>query len=485
MMLAIGAVLLLFGNGRVAFSAATWGAPLFLLLFLKHARPLLGLAVVWIVCLFAWVIGWRGMIPAPGVWYFVVAAIYATAAFVPFLIHRLIASRLDGLRATFVFPTSWVATQWIFQNWITPYGSWGALAYSQATNSVLIQLASVTGIFGIDFLIAWFASVGAATWNRDWRFARSLRPLCVYCIVLATALAFGVLRLSQLESDSTRVEIALLNPEPQLVNELTNAFALVLSGQELSSSQYEDLLDKAEALNDDLLNRTRVAAEHGADFVAWSETAARVVPSTEPALIDEAIEISRTHNTTLVLGLGVWKPDHNPPLENKLALVSGKETPTYYQKANPIFMAESSVLRSGPEILPILDVSQLRVSAVICHDLDFPALLRQAGKNHADVVFGPSADWPDIADMHLAMAKLRAIENGFFLARPVSGGPTSVIDPLGRICRSAGDMNNTYVYEVAVARTPAIYAYLGDIVAWASVLLLGVLVWCAFHQDKN
>ena len=62
--------------------------------------------------------------------------------------------RLAGVAATLVLPSAWVATEYLVAMF-TPYGSWGAAAYSQHENLLLLQLTSVTGLYGISFLIAW------------------------------------------------------------------------------------------------------------------------------------------------------------------------------------------------------------------------------------------------------------------------------------------------------------------------------------------
>jgi hypothetical protein len=40
----------------------------------------------------------------------------------------------------------------------------GALAYTQHENLVLLQILAVTRLYGVSFLIAWFASVGSWVW---------------------------------------------------------------------------------------------------------------------------------------------------------------------------------------------------------------------------------------------------------------------------------------------------------------------------------
>jgi apolipoprotein N-acyltransferase len=56
--------------------------------------------------------------------------------------------------AELLFPAILVVSEWI-QYTFTPLGSWGAVAYSQADNLLLLQGLSLFGLSGLSFLIYW------------------------------------------------------------------------------------------------------------------------------------------------------------------------------------------------------------------------------------------------------------------------------------------------------------------------------------------
>ncbi len=87
----------------------------------------------------------------------------------------------------------------------------------------------------------------------------------------------------------------------------------------------------------------------------------------------------------------------------------------------------------GDGVLPRLDTEYGRWSAAICFDLDFPRLIRQAGRMNADLLLAPSNDWTEVREMHLRMHILRAVEQGFTLFRPTKDGISAAADPYGRI----------------------------------------------------
>ncbi|MGB7218171.1 MAG: hypothetical protein WBD07_05135 [Vicinamibacterales bacterium] len=73
------------------------------------------------------------MMMVPGVFFYLVAGGIGLVLFVPFLVDKLIASKLTGFASTLLFPSVYTAVEYIgFQ--FTPFGTWGSLAYTQFGN---------------------------------------------------------------------------------------------------------------------------------------------------------------------------------------------------------------------------------------------------------------------------------------------------------------------------------------------------------------
>src|SRR4030067_2780353 len=159
--LVIGGLLRIFVSGRWEVAAAGWLAPPFLLHF-AHAVPfwpaLIGL---WLsTALALGVANWR-VIPVPVFIYPLVALFLSLSVVLPYLVDRLLAPSLPGFLATLVFPLAWTATEDLGAH-SQPFGTWGSLAYTQAGNLPLLQLTSITGLWGIVFVLTRVAS--GATW---------------------------------------------------------------------------------------------------------------------------------------------------------------------------------------------------------------------------------------------------------------------------------------------------------------------------------
>ena len=466
--------LLCVANGRWIWPPAAWLAPLAVLLFVD-SRPLgrgLGLAAT--VQLLAYFVAWRGLIPAPGLWYFLVAGIYALVYFLPVVLHRLLAPGLGGLRGTLVLPVSWVAIEFLFQSFATPYGSWASAAYTQVSFAPLLQLTAVTGVAGVHFLIAWSAAVVAWAWRQRHRFARARAGLVTWLLVLAVALGWGQWRILSAPSETPRLRVAGLTPSAELSSELHRALGST-GGDAAAPARVAEI---ARRINRDLLERSRRQAEAGAELIVWSEHAARVTRGNEEELVAGAGELARSAGVTLILGVGLWDPQSRPAFENKVILIDDRgELVGTYHKARPIVGQEAGLIGAGDSGIALMGSRAGLLAVAICHDLDFPGLTREAGRAGAVVLIAPSADWDAITPLHAHMAVPRAVENGCSLVRPCMHGLSLVTDPLGRTVASRLDAGSgTLTADVPVYRLPTLYPLLGDGFAYANLVGLVLLL---------
>jgi apolipoprotein N-acyltransferase len=192
----IGAILALAGSsGRVVLPLSAWLAPLFLLRFVRNGRAVPRLLAAVAVVYGIDSVTWWGMVPVPGPMYFIIMMSFALPALIPYLADRLIVRRPSGFAATLVFPSAWVVMEYVV-SLVSPYGSWGLVAYTQVENLPLMQSASVTGLWGIGFLIAWFASVVNWAWERRFEWGEVRSGVLGYASVLAVVLLLGGARLA-------------------------------------------------------------------------------------------------------------------------------------------------------------------------------------------------------------------------------------------------------------------------------------------------
>ena len=476
--LALGAGLMLFTNGSWTIPILVWLAPAAWLIYLDRGGHWLQLPLVLGANVLVNFVVWRGIIPAPGLLYYLVAGIYAFVYFMPFVAHRLWAVGHSSFAATLVFPIAWVAIEFVFQRWVTPYGSWASFAYTQADSLLIIQLVSIVGIAGLSFLLTWLAAVIAWCMRREPGPARRMRGVVISGAVLLVVLLFGHFRLSQPVDDGKVLRVAGLAPDILLDQDVAGVVNEVRSGSVLSADLLNRLVSAAERLNSDLLERTRIEARAGARLVAWSETAARLLKSDQDRFFARLGALAQEEDVYILAAMGVWNPDGQPRLENKVVAVDPSGQVVWqYHKARPIVGAESMLIEAGEGKVAELQLETARLGLVICHDMDFPAFLHQASDANLDLLVAPSNDWPLIAKLHADMSKFRAVENGVTLFRPTSGGRSIAVDGKGRSLAVVDHPSTTIVAFLPVDGTRTIHGVIGDSFAWFCVYcLLGMMV---------
>ncbi|HET9765936.1 MAG TPA: nitrilase-related carbon-nitrogen hydrolase [Thermoanaerobaculia bacterium] len=486
-------LLLLGGASLVAVSlfqtivpAAAWLAPVLLLRAARDAKSgLRAWASVALAIAAGNVVALRGgIIPLP--WFGMVAIALLAGALhaVPYLLDRAFAGRLGGVRGALVFPLAMTAVEYAaFRP--SPFGSWGATAYSQTGNLPLLQLVALTGVWGICFVVHALAPALNAAWEARRRLSiRALRPLLAFAAMLAMVLVAGGVRLAA-GGPSARVPVATVASAD---GEYDAAFAVpkarVLATA--SPAQRQAVAAKLESLWPAQLARTVAAARAGARLVAWPETTP-VLTENLVHWLAETTKVAREHGVVIVATPWVVRDaDAFPWVDNLVVLEDGGATVWSYAKAHPVLGIEDAYLRPGDGTQPVADVSVGRVTGAICHDLDFPWTARQAGRSGAGIFVAPSDDWPAIAEAHLQMAVVRAVENGVTILRPTHNGTSAVIDPLGRVqARGTSGRDAAVTLLAPVSSTPlrTLYPWVGDWFPVAALAGLLALVMAARRRD--
>ena len=481
--LAVSAVFLLFANGRYNVAVAAWLAPAFMLRFLRGGRAW-RLLPAYLVMAAAWAFQFRGMIPAPQPILAAVWAFYGAGLLLPFIADRLLATRIAGFASTLVFPCAAMGLDYLLS--LLPYGSWGSPAYSQYGNLPLMQLASVTGIYGITFLIAWFAAFVNRAWEDGFEWRRIRRGVAAYGLALFAVLFLGGLRLTFPPSGPAVRVASLTHPD---IERFPSADIGRRAGTgELTAEELQQVRDRSRLIDEDLLRRAAREADAGARIVFWGEANSYVLPEDEAWLMARASGLAREKKVYLGLGNAVWHYGQPRPLENTIVLFDPRGDLVWkFLKAHPVPGGEAAISIRADGRLKFTDTPFGRLSSVICFDADFVQLLHQAGQLSADLVLVPSNDWRAIDPWHTQMAVFRAVEQGFNMVRHVSGGLSIAVDYQGRV-RGAMDHYEVAADRVLVAEVPTrgvrtIYSRTGDLFSWLALVGLAMLAVAAIGRQ--
>ena len=493
--LAMAAALFLFASVRWAIPLAAWLAPLFLLRFVRTQRPLPGLLLAWLVRFAVAAVVLQGILMYPGIVYYALVLLLTGLTMLPYLADRLITPRLNGFIATLVFPLAFTTIEYLSS--FGPNGTITSIAYTQYGDLPLLQVVSITGIWGITFLIAWFAAVVNWAWERGFAWPQVRRGGLLYAVVLSVVLLGGGARLALFPPQATPVRVAGLSASQADVAALNQqlpqaTLSLLLSGK---ATQADRAIARSAftTFDDDLLARSLQEARAGAKIILWPETSptgASILQEDEPALIQRAGALARQAGIYLDMGLAVFLPDagKGPFLKDEAVLLDPTGNVVWtYEKSHPA-PGEQGLFVPGDGKVPLVDSPYGRLANVICFDADYPGTVRQAGQAGADLLLVLGDDWQAIDPYHTQVATFRAIENGFSLVRQSSKGLSMAVDYEGRVL-SASDYFSTD-QQIMVAYVPmhgvrTIYATIGDLFAWLCMIGLVALTGLAIMQSRK
>jgi apolipoprotein N-acyltransferase len=455
-----GAVLLsgtmwFLSNGINHVWPLAWLAPLPLLIVLPELRVIPAAFVGFTasaIGAFSWLVAYG---PLSVAFVFMAAVPYTVVA----LLWRAIARRARPAIAAIAYPALVVTGEFLLSR-VSPHGTLGNLAYSQGNVPVVLQVVSVTGLWGVSFLVALFPSSLAMGW-RQRHAARRARPLLLLGVVPVIAVvAFGAVRLIQPDAPD-QIQIGLAAND----GDTARRWEQGPSGGPLPVTRA--FAESAAAL-----------ASRGAQAVILPEKFAAIGPGDEEAAHSILSRTAREHRITIVAG---WYLENASERRN-VAVVFGPDGDVIfeYDKHHLIPGIEWGY-RAGDKI-GVFPVQTVTTGVAICKDLDFVALGRAYGEAGVAVLFVPAWDFVRDRWLHSRMAVIRGVEGGYAVARVATDGLLTVSDARGRIVAERASDESADVLlstPVQVGRGGTLYSRTGDWFAWFCVGLATLCVLAA------
>lgn len=492
--LLIGFLLLPFTAWQTVIPLAAWLAPVLLLRFARTcSRPRLVSLLIFAAYTGAILFDWRhGAVDTLSVIIGVIMAlVHGLLYTLPYIADRRIAARMGSWGQLLVFPLAFTSVDW-GMSLLKSVSTAGSPAYSQYGILPLIQIISVTGMWGLTFLIMWFATTVNALWEHyfNWRPVRVM--LGLYAGVLLTIFLFGGLRLASSQrhlpdASAPNVKVVTITNES-----IFDAIYSMDLGTFFNSSDAERtaIRPKFDAVNNLLFARIESALQGGAKIVATQETAGLILEEDKPDLLSRASALARQYDAYLEVSLWVFNRTQTLPyIQNQSILIDPTgQIDWTYDKTYPVYGGENFVVIAGTGDLPVVDSPYGRLSTAICNDLHFPALLRQVGQKNVGILIAPFNDDPTIDTQDPAEAAYRTVENGVTTIRPAGRGLSMMIDPEGRVLASQDyftTSSHVMLATLPVRAEKTIYSQIGDLFAYICVAGLGFLGIWAFIPRKR
>lgn len=387
---------------------------------------------------------------------------------------RLI-TRDTGWSVVWVAPVVWTAVEKFWPEIFPNY-----LGASQYLLPRLTQIAELTGILGVSFLVVYINSTCYAVlacWFKTRRPA--WRELALLASVVTLVLAYGEFRIRALDrqvAGAEKLTVGMVQTNRGAGDKHRDPASALREHQEMSKTLARsrpldlivwpegvcklDMESRGGRLPSELLGNTGVPMLFGAVLRLWEGGEARACNSA--LLTDASGRILGTYDKGMLVPFGEYIP-------------FGDLFPKLYSWSP--YLAR---FWPGESEEPLL-LGRHLLSVSICYEDIFPgkirSLMRGGGERRIpDAMFNLTNDsWYGRSTQpmeHLALASFRSIEHRRALVRVTNTGVSAFVDPVGRIVSRTGVWTKeSLAAPIPLLQGGTVYALLGDWIGWLCALL--------------
>lgn len=390
------------------------------------------------------------------------------------------------LPASLIAPVFWLVLEYL-RGYAFSGFPWAGLGYSQYRFLPMIQIADITGIYGVSFLVV---AVNSAIVDvfllrkrlRDmplFPMAYSVSGIASVALLAAATLVYGVVRMGQVrQGEDITVSVVQGNIEQD---------------RKWDPAFQREVLDTYYGLS-------REAARLSPRLIVWPETAIPFLFNADPGHAEELLRFQKEQGIYLLFGTVLVK-DRSPGknlLANSAVLLDQAGKSIYiYDKIhlvpfgeyvpfrNVLFFIDkmvagigdyvpgSSYLRAGTDVGSF--------GTLICYEIIFPGMVRKFYVKGGDFMvtitndawFGKTAG----PYQHFNMAVFRAIENRKPVIRAANTGVSGFIDSNGRIRSSTPLFERGVLTDtIRTDRTMTFYTKYGDLFVFLCIVVAIVLL---------
>lgn len=410
-------------------------------------------------------------------------------------------SSLHNLRACITAAAAWVALEWL-RGVVFPAFGWNGLGVALYKNIPLIQIADITGVGGVSFLVAIANLMLAATAKRlameiGGNRRRPHLDFALTMALIAIVWGYGVRQFLATPPESTELTFAAVQANiPQNVRN-DPSFAL-------------EVLDTYRS-------QTLAAIAMEPDLILWPESSTPAPLLGDQVTWDLVRGLAEQHSGDFLLGTVHWAPEGD---FNSIALLTSRGTEAQlYHKIHLVPFGEYVPLRQEFPLLgaivgdlvpddfdpgkefEILEMSArpVKLAPLVCFEDTLGDLARQFAQRGAQAFVVVTNDgWflKSAGSMqHLQNAVFRSVETKLPMIRAANTGVTCAIDRLGNVRETLRDENgSTFTQgvlfsriEVPIAPSPTFYTRHGEVFSLCclAITALSLLATVIFRKPEN
>lgn len=399
------------------------------------------------------------------------------------------------LPALFVAPVFWVVLEFLRSHLLTGF-PWSSIGYTQYELITAIQIADITGIYGVSFLIV---AVNGAV-SDIFLIRKRIREMPLFSLS-QTAIGFSTLFLFVIS--------AFLYGQWRLEEERPGRQlrASVVQGNIKQDRKWEP------AYQDAVIETYKRLSIEAASFfpaiIVWPETSVPFYFNSDKQYTEQLIDFQRGLNAYLLFGSILIKGQTGDRvlLSNSAILLDKAGTVSYtYDKIHLVPFGEYIPLR---EILFFIDrlvvgigdyvpgdhYSKAETSfgsfaTPICYEIIFPGLVRKFYSKGGDYMVNITNDaWFGRTKgpyQHFSMVVFRAVENRKPVIRAANTGISGFIDSNGRILAETNLFQEaTLTRDIKTDTTRSFYTKYGDLFSYVCIVLSVILLADLFGKYRG
>ena len=357
------------------------------------------------------------------------------------------------------FAPVWQACLWVGEEFLRsryPFGgfSWGRLAFSQP-DSAFTPLAAVGGAPLVTFAVA---LCGTLVWRAVVVARSSRRPVWVAVLLVAALVVpgLGVLVPVTSPDSGAPLRVALIQGNvPRIGLNRDEQMAAVLSYH--------------------VAETRRLAAEVAAgrqprpDVVVWPENGSDLDPYTDPGAQAQITGAVASIGVPVLVGAVIDAPGGQRVLNRLIVWDPASGMGQTYDKTHLVPFGEylpfrdvlTKLVKRFNQIprdfepghgVGALDLGPVRVAAVMCFEVAYDGVVRDAVNAGGEVLLVPSnnASYMRTGQTYqqLAIARLRAVEHGRWTMEVATSGVSAVIAPDGTVVSRTGEYQAAFLNAV-------------------------------------
>jgi len=330
---------------------------------------------------------------------------------------------------------------------------WSLLGYSQCNNLPIIQIADITGAYGVSFLIVMVNMVIYSAFSLQPSAFSKIKKIILCIICLLCVLCYGFYKLSGLQSTvcGLRSMVKISVVQPNIAQELkwdARAIDLILS-------KYSRI--------------TESAAQDKPDLIVWPEAASPGLLGEDASIFEDIFLLGDRIKIPLLIG--AVARDGDDYFNTALLILPGAHVAQRYNKVHLVPFGEYIPLKKYfpflETVAPIGDITRgkeytiftlpttyyllpTKFAVLICFEDAFPEISREFVKRGSGFLVNITNDawykYTSAAYQHFQASVFRAVENRVYLVRSANTGVSGFVAPSGKIISLVQDKEGKNIF---------------------------------------